>query len=224
VTEKIAPELLSGLGTALTGNLGASIAKWTFYIFLMTAIFGGIYLIYLYLFEYKYKVTYFERTGIGLKGDGHSIGKIRKDRIKPIKKNGQITSFKLFWQRKNIEPLDMAHIMPNNNIFLYKTGIDTFIPVEFKCGNPQASLGTINMDIKKWAMLELAQIAQEYQKHDFWTDNKQFFMTVITVIACCAFAGFVIWLAFQKTDSVVPVLERLSEGVKNVNVIPSAPN
>jgi len=218
-------DIKAAISNALTGSYGASMAKWMIYIFLIVFIFAGLYLFYMYFFEYKFKVTYFERMGIGLKGEKYSVGKIKKDRIKIQKdKSGQITGCKLLWARKTIKPLDMNHIMPGNNIFLFRAALDNFIPVSFSCGNPEANLSVIDTDIRKWALLEIAQVAQDYQKHDFWKDNKQMFLTLLTIVVCCAFAGFVLWLAFKKTDSVVPALQSLTESVKDMKVIPGQPN
>lgn len=208
------------------GNIAQSVIKYTWYALILAVVFGGLWLLY-YLWQYKYKVVYFERRNIGFSDPDKkdfSIGKIKRDRIKVIKnKSNQIEGFKLLWANVKINPMDLGEIMPNDYIFLFRTGLKNFIPVSFKCGNPQANFEIIQPEIMKWAVLELQQVAQDYQKHDFWTDNKHLFLTLGVVLSCCVFAGFVIWLAFFRTEQVVPALNGLTNAVSKMNVIPGIP-
>jgi len=216
---------LTGMFSGSGGAFMSSLGEWMLILLITAFIAGGFIIIYLWM-QYKYKVIIFEKGGVGLPNENntYSVGRIKKDRMRLVKdKAKQVIAFKLLFSNKKIKPLDMKNIMPNNYAFLFRTTPDTFVPVDFTCGNPVANLSVIDMDVKKWQQLEITQAYQDYQKHDFWTDNKQFIMTLLTVGFCCALAGFVIWISFQKADTIVPALERLAGAFRDANVIPSAP-
>ena len=58
-----------------------------------------------------------------------------------------------------------------------------------------------------------------YQSQKFWDKYGSLVMVMGTVLVCSLFAGFVIWMAFKQSGSVVPALQGLTESIKSSQLI-----
>lgn len=225
--------IVSGFGQGFASGIG----KLMFYMgyMLISLVILGFFIGLYFLLQYKYKIVILERRGIGqgkgkgkpeenegLDVEGHTIGKIRKERARELKVNG-IEKWKLLMTRKLIAPVNYSHIYPGNNIFLYRTGKDNFIPVDFTAGNDKGLFSPIPQSIKVWQQLEIQQAMQEYQKESLWNQYGPVLLTVGTILFCLVLCGVTVWYSYNHANQVAVALARVSGAVGNINVIPGVP-
>lgn len=212
-------ELIPGISGFFTGSMGwlGSTMVYVGYILLFALIAGGFFGIY-FLMQYKRKAIIVKVSGSGVPDFPYSVGKIVSDRIRVLKTGTWIFLF----SRRKMEPIDSKHIYPGNKILLFDINGE-FVPGKINCNKDALSISPIPYSVRRKAELELQQAAQDYEKQDFWTQNKTLLMGLAAVAICCVFAGFVLWLSFKKTDSVVPALNTLTDAVSNMNNIAGAP-
>lgn len=205
--------LNQAFGGFMTGNVGSllvDILVWTIIIIALLAIFGAVYI----FVTYKYKITIFKVYGSVGEKQSYSIGKPKKDFARVAKDGG----WKLLFAHKDIEPIESKHIYPGNRVYLYE--IDGILePGKIACGKDNFQIEPVPYSVRKKTELELQQLEQDFAKGGAWEANKIFIYMLIGGAMVLCLAGFVIWLAFKKTDQVVPALQTFSESLKNVNTI-----
>jgi len=120
-----------------------------------------------YLIMFKYKIIIFEGS-IGYDKDGQrtiNIRKVKSDRAMPTKERGMPKWKLLFNFGKKIEPIDYKYIQPNNRVFLFRTGPNTFNPMPIAIGNPTAVFDIDPFD-RAFLNLGVQNDAREYMKDD----------------------------------------------------------
>jgi len=170
--------------------------------------------VYVYL-QYKYKARIFKVVGTGSDQAHYTIGRHRYDMARVLRDG----SWQFLFSRKNIEPFDNRYIYSGNKIYVYDIN-GKFMPGQINCGKEGFSINPVPYHIKKKIELELQQLEQDFAKMDKWEANKLFVYMLIGGGIVIAFAGFVIWLAFMKTDELVPALSDFTSSLSNVNTIP----
>lgn len=188
-------DLMGGAG----GSIGASVDKvlfWVGYGFVGVLILVAMVGLYYYM-QYKFKVIYMVRRNLGDTTEEsigiHSVGTIKKDRIREIKDSAGQIKWQFLFSRKKIPPLDYKHIFPGNYLFLYQTAKDVFIPTIFKCTNNTASFEPIPYDVKSMEQLEIQQAMQDYQKQNIWDKYGTVFVMAGTVLFCLILVGVTVW-------------------------------
>ncbi len=197
-----------------TGSLGVTIVKYVAWGLVIACILGFFFLIYLIVIH-KYKARIFRVVGSGSDMREFAIGKSRFDMARKTKDG----SWKFLISRKTIEPFDSKYIYPGNKIYVYEIN-DKFLPGKINCGKESFAINPVPYHIRKKAELELQQLEQDFSKINFWEANKIYIYMLIGSTVVIVFAGFVIWLAFKKTDQIVPALEGFGNVVRNFNTVP----
>jgi len=195
---------------------GAQIIRWVGYFVYAVIIMAIMYGIYLYI-QYKYKAEIYIRRSSGT--DDYSIGKIVTKKMRVINKNG-IKMWQFFLSRKSIPPIDDADILPGNRLKLFQVNTETYMPVKFKVGNPEAILfPTIPPDIKFWQSLEIQQAEREYQ------DTKGKYMPMVmvmgTILLCMIFAGIMIYLIVKSGSAQAGQISSAIKGLNPQNIAQS---
>ena len=210
------PDEISGIiGGWFTGDIAGGIIQGFIWV-LILAIFAAIFFaVYMYI-VHKYKITILQVGGSGSKESPYAIGRIKSDYAKENKDG----SWQLLFKRKEIEPVDAKYVYSRNKVYLFDINGE-LVPGEVKLSeDKEFNIKPVPFATKKKVELELQKVAQSFAKQDFWSLNRQFIWLVVGLAIVVVFAGFVIWLAFKKTDQLIPALQNFGEVVKNINTIP----
>lgn len=209
------PEALSAMFSGfMTGNFGALIVKvmvWLLIIAAVGIVFFGAYL----LIVYKYKVKIIRVRGSGSEHTKYTVGKIASDYARKTK-HGE---WQFLFSRKKIPPITSENIYFGNKVFIYDVDGE-YITGKINCDENNFAINPIPFETRRKAELELQQLEQDFAKMDSWEANKIFIYTLIGAGMVIILAGFVLWLAFKKTDAIVPALDSFSGAMKNFNTIP----
>jgi hypothetical protein len=207
------PEDISNVVSGFfTGDIGTTIVKVVVWV-LIAAIFAALFFVIYMLTQYKIKATVYKAYGDGK--EGYSVGKPKKDLVRVLKDG----SWQWLLRRKNTEPFNPKYVYLKNRIIAFEIGKE-IIPAKINIDEAaNMMVSPLPFADRKKAELELHQLEQDFQKQDFWTLNKQFIMGAVTVGICCVFAGFVIWLAFKKTDQLIPAIDSFGNYIKDINTI-----
>lgn len=195
----------------MTGNIGTVIVQVMVWLMILAAIGAVFYAVYLVI-TYKYKIIKVKVQGDGQ--DGLSVGKIsfefackKKDR-----------SWHLLFSRKNIEPIDDKYHY-GNWVICYEIA-EELVPGRISLGQGGLRIEPVSYVERKKIELELKQNALDFSKMDSWEANKIFIYTLIGAAMVIVLAGFVLWLAFEKTGSITTSLDGFGQALKGFNTIP----
>ena len=191
------------------GNWGAEIIKWTGYTLLAFLFIAIIYTVYLFI-QYKYKVQL-----RNLKGSVLAAPKWERARV--IKDKG-VTKWMLLLSRRKIKPVPYEYIYPKNRVYLARVSDDKFVPlredIDFSSENAAIKIKPTDEDIEYWYKLQQKQIAQDYTSAS--DARKQTMIMIGGFVLIMIFAGFVVWLAFTKTDALVGALRQNAAASQNI--------
>jgi hypothetical protein len=166
------------------------------------------------LLSYKYPAEVYIRRSGGSKDD-FSIGQIKWDRIREITTKGGVRMWQFLRSRKLMNPLDDKYILPGNKVKVFQVNADSYIPVSFHCGNPEASLEVLSGDTRFWMMNEIARAAQDYQVQSTWEKMSPYIIMMVTIGGCLALTGVVIYFAFQDASQITSAMSGLTESMKS---------
>ena len=184
---------------------------WMVWAIVILAIGYGVYM----LVMYKYKITYFE--GNVEKGEGGklllNVRQIKRDRAMPVKEKGIPKWRLLFLWGKRIEPIDYKYIQPNNHVFLFRTGPDTFNPMPIAASNPSA---VFNIDPFDRAFLNLGvqSDAREYMKDDAMKKAQIWmFVSGLIILIAVVVSG---WLILKYSAYTAEKIDLVSTALKGL--------
>lgn len=203
------------------GGMLAKTMFWFGYVLFTLFVLGMIALIWFYL-GFKYKAYIFPRRGSTDERMPHSVGRIKKDRLKLSTVKG-VQKWKLFWARKTIDPKGFECIYPGNNIFLYESAPGTYHPIKLTLRHGDSEFNPVPSDVSFWQNLEMRQAAQDYNKPGFMDKYGNLMVMSGTVLFCLILVGVTVYYTYQHANGVTSALSGLTSAIKNVNVIGGAP-
>ena len=179
---------------------------------------------YFYL-THNIKANVYPLYGSGKDGV-FSIGKIKKNRVKWIKKKGAWRSLFPLFNSKDREPFDQEYIYPGNQIYVFEINGE-WMPGRININQTEEEIrGEINpvpYYIRNWMAAEDKIDDSEFAKNDFWANNKMLIMTIIAVAICCALAGLTIYLAFEFASPAAGAMNNLADSLKGFGNIQATP-
>lgn len=209
-----------GFGSGLFGDVMAYMG----YGLIIAIILGSIFL-FLYLSKFKIKATVYPLYGSGKDGT-FSIGKPKYNSVKWTKGRTAWIKLKPFGNRKQMEPFDSEYIYPGNRVLAFELNGE-WIPgrINIKQTEDQlrAEINPIGYDLKNWQAVQIEKYAQEFSKHDFWTENKGAIMMLLTVCACCVLVGCVVYYTYTHVNTIIPYLASLAEKIGGINQVGGTP-
>jgi hypothetical protein len=200
-----------------TGNLGDIVVKTLVYLLFMLlfAVVAG--LTYVFLF-FRKKVTIFHVTGSGGKTDQLTISKKSWDYVRE-NRDGSWTWLMRGFKREEAFP-DKS-VYPGNTVIAFKLGTHIFPGRADLSSLTDFMVQPVPYDMRKKMELEYQQIDIDLQKQDWWSQGgKQMLMALGFSLIVIGFAAFVVWLAFAKTNTIVPQLQSLTDAMKSFGDIP----
>lgn len=206
-------DLTAAISGFALGDYGAMIVKVMFWLFLGLMMGIVLYVGYVFL-TFKVKATVYHVTGAG---DGITIGKKTWDRVRP-NRDGSWTWLRRMYKREEAFPY--RYVYPGNRVVAFRVGEQVF-PGRFDFdGLDDVQMTPVPFDIRRKVELELQQIELDLQKQDWWSQGgKQMLIALGMTLMVIGFAAFVIWLAFAKTNTLVPQLERLTAAMTDFGTI-----
>ena len=219
---------LSQFGDKLfQGTLMKSALVWTTWIVFGLIIVGFFYALYL-MTQYKYRIFYYELKGMG-KTDGKlkketnnliipSFVKLKKDYARIIKVKG-VSKWVLFKARKKIEPVNYKYITQKNEVYMFRTDRETFIPA---IREVKVKLEDIIIDelipvperIKFWQQTEARNAATDYMKEGY---HKQMMIwATVVIIGLLIFSAAVIWFNLQASKGAVERIDLVASAVNSL--------
>lgn len=215
--------MLSSVGSSFSGMV-PRMMFWIAYGLVGLMMVAGMYMFFIYT-QHKIKATVFPLYGSGKDGV-FAIGRPKTNRIRWAK-NKQVWK-KLFpiFNKEEIEPFDTEFIYPGNRVYVFELN-NQWVPGRVNIDKTENEMrGEINpvpYYVRNWESLQHKKAALEFAEHSFWDDNKMLIMGVITVGICLACCLATVYLTYKQVNAGVPVMERLSDAIKGMNVIPSLP-
>ena len=198
----------SQLSGYMTGPIGQIIVKTVWWCIIGIIALAIIFVLYLFI-SYRYKIRIFKCLGDG-KG-GLWVHKTGFDYARVLK-DGR---WKLLFRNKKIDPFKDREIYSKRCFAFELHG--HIVPGDVLVEDMK--LQPTDFNLKRKSELELQQLEQDFAKMDGWEANKIFIYTLIGITLVILLAGFVLWLAFKKTDAIVPALDNFGSILRNAGSI-----
>jgi len=185
---------------------------------LITGVIGAIF----YVLSFNVKADTWQLFGSGKDGQ-FAIGKKKKNRIKWVKKRTAWRAMMPLMNKKDIEPFDSEYVYPGNQVYSFILN-NEWIPGRVNINKDEATIrGEINpvpYYVRNWQSLEHKKNAQEFAEHNFWEDNKYFFMVIATAALCLAMVGVTVYFTYKFSTGGTAAMSNLASAISNFNVIP----
>ena len=183
----------------------------------------GVFVLFYYFISFSMKVDTWTLYGSGKDGV-FSFGKRKKNRVKWInKKTAWRPLFPLF-NKTELEPFDSEYIYPGKQMFAFILN-DKWVPGRINIDkNEEEIRGEINpvpYYIRNWQSLQHKKNAKEFAEHNFWEDNKYFFMVIITAALCLVMVGVTVYFTYKFATGGSAAMSNLAGALRNWNTIGS---
>lgn len=197
--------------TVVTGASGVlkTVLYWTGYV-IFAGVMGVACYVFYYYNQFKIKMTYWPIYGNAQ--DGYSVDKPKKARFKFSKDR---TAWQLPFKKKTVEPFDSKYIYPGNNVYAFKYG-DSYLPAKMNFGETVKTIEPVPYYVKNWQLLELKQNELEFQKKDFWTQNKTMIVTLLVALGCLGLCAITVYYCLKTASGVGSELQGVGVSVKNL--------
>ena len=206
--------------TSSFAGMGSKIIFWVGYSLLGLIMLGVMVMIFLYL-QYTIKVDVYQLYGSGKSGQ-FSIGKKKKNRVKWIKKR---TAWKPLWpmmNKKEIEPFDSEYMYPGKQIMVFESN-NEWTPIRLNIEKDgkgfKGELNPVPYYVRNWQSIQHKKHANEFAEHNFWEDNKYFFMVVMTAGLCLVMVGLTVYFTYKFASGGNAAMSGLADAMRNFNTI-----
>ena len=205
-------QALSSFGVGTIGPKLYVIAIWTVWGLLGSAVVGVLYL----FLVYRIRPTIFVVAGSGDKERPYTVSKKGFDFVRPNKDG----SWSWLMNRKRDDKFNDKYVYPGRTVVAFKVG-DKLFPgrVDFS-GLSEPVITPVHYDVRRKVELEMQQIDIDLQKQDWWSQGgKQMIISFFFALLVIAFAFGVLWLAFAKTNTQIPAMDRLTGALQGFGTI-----
>lgn len=86
----------------------------------------------------------------------------------------------------------------------------------------RAKINPVPFHVRNWQSLTYRKHEIEFAKQDFWSQNKQMFLTLGAIAFCCILCGAVIYFTFEFAGGAKQSMDVLSSAIKGMQNIPGA--
>ena len=199
----------------------SKIMYWVGYVLLIIVILGLFVAIYFFL-QFNIKAEVYTLYGSGKDGV-YSFSKPVRNRVRWInKKTAWRAIFPLF-NKKDIEPFDQEYIYPGKNIKAFDFNgewIPGRINIKQNEDTLKAEINPIPYYVRNWQSLKHKEHAQEFAEHNWWADNKYFFMVIITAGLCLVMVGVTVYFTYNYATGGLNAANGIADALRNFNTIP----
>lgn len=214
--------LADTLGTMNWGGLGADIVFWIGWGFVGLLVLAGMLAIY-YLMSFNMKVSTWEMYGSGKDGV-FSFGKKKWNRVKWINKKTAWRPMLPLLNKVELEPFDSEYIYPGKQMYAFILN-DKWVPGRININKTESELrieiNPVPYYVRNWQSLQHKKNAKEFAEHNFWEDNKYFFMVIVTAFLCLIMVGITVYFTYQFATGGAGSMDNLANAMRGFNTIPS---
>jgi len=208
-------------GMDFTG-IGSKVVFWIGYS-MVGALILGVMVVFYYLLQFNMKADTWALYGSGKDGV-FSIARKKWNRVKWInKKTAWRPLFPLF-NKTELEPFDSEYIYPGKRIYAFILN-DQWVPGRINIDKTEkqirSEINPVPHHIRNWQSLLHKKNAKEFAEHNFWEDNKYFFMTIITAGLCLAMVGVTVYFTYKFATGSQGTMNSLADAIRGFNTIPS---
>jgi len=215
--------MFSGMGS----NILPQLMRWVFIALVSFAILGVFYLVWMGMQHniLVYKLVLGESDDRDKKR--YFIKKIVPMKARRTIKKG-IERWKYMWKfnfstqpiaEKNILPF--AGFLAKSAAYVYELDRNIFIPssLSFSVNSPATvSFTALPYDVRRAGILEIQEIAKEFQDPGFMAKYGSFFYGFLTILFCIILVGAVIWMTYKyigtELGTAARAAQSLSESLK----------
>jgi len=219
------PPLIPGMGDI---NWFASLGTVMYYAgtVLLAIIILAVMSAVVYVMKFKIKATVIPMYGSGKDGT-FSVGKPKSNRIQWVNHRTAWKSLFPLFNKKEREPFDTEYIYPGNQVYVYELN-DEWVPGRININQTEkelrAEINPVPYYVRNWQSLTYRKHELEFAKLDFWSENKQLFITLGVVACCCILCGAVIYFTFQFAGGAKQSMDMLSSAISGIgNIAGNAP-
>ena len=201
------------------------IAQFAYYagIFFLALIILAVFVAAWYVMRFRIKATVIPMYGSGKDGT-FSFGKPKKNRIMWTNHRTAWQSLFPLFNKKEREPFDTEFVYPGNQIYVYELN-DEWVPGRINVNQTEeqlrAEINPVPYYVRNWQSLQYRKHEIEFAKQDFWTENKQLFVTLGCIALCCILCGAVIYFTFEFAGGAKDSMDMLSRAIQGVGNIPA---
>lgn len=199
-----------------TANI-AFYVGWGLAILLVVGFLAVVY----YLMSFKISAQVFEMYGSGKDGI-FSVGKPKRNKFKWIKNRTAWKALYPLFNKKEIEPFSSEYIYPGNKIYAFKLD-DCLMPGRINIFQSEdkirAEISPVPFYVRNWQSLQHKKHAEEFAKHDFWSDNKYFFMVLLCAGVCLVMVCVTAYLCYKMVTPMQGSAQYLADAINNFGVI-----
>ena len=176
-------------------------------------------------FTYSISATVFELYGSGKDG-AFAFSKPKMNKFKWIRNRSAWKPLFPLMNKDEVEPFDAEYIYPGNKVFAFKLNNEYFpgrVNINLSEDEIRAEVNPVPYYIRNWQSLQHKKNAVEFSEHNFWEDNKYFFMVVLTAVVCLTGVCVTIWLTYKYAGAGRADIQSLTNALKGVVEIPGRP-
>jgi len=205
------PEDIGNMFTSLfNNNIMGLVMKYTFYTVVAASIIAFIVMLYFWM-QYKYKIKYpillWEENGAKAR-----IWKWKTEYARKIKVNG-IIKWRLFFKKKNVQPISESKILPGNYIYVFKINNDgTFIDMPSIVKDEELKFEALTHEETSWAILELKETAESNQTED--QAKRLLNYTIVAIVLILCIVALCTWLSLKYTGNITTALNDIGPTLK----------
>ena len=215
--------VLSGAlsGMNFTG-MWVQVLFWVGYGLIGLLVLGVLVVIY-YLLSFNVKANTWNLYGSGKDGV-FSVSKQKWNRLKWInKKTAWRPLFPLF-NKMELEPFDSEYVYPGKQVYAFVLN-DKWMPGRINIDNTEETIrcevNPVPYYVRNWQSLQHKKNAKEFAEHNFWEDNKYFFMVIVTAVLCLVMVGVTVYFTYKFATGGNAAMSNLANALRGFNTIPS---
>ncbi len=216
------PSLIPGLEAIDMSGSVSQIMYWAGIFIISGLVLGGLWAVYYYV-QYNIKVKVVKLYGSNKDGQ-FAFGKETSNRAKWVNNRQAWRSLFPLFNKKNRSPIDPEYIYPGNACYVFDLDGE-WIPgrrnINIKEGEIRAEINPVPYELRNWQSFEHKRNAIEFAEHDFWTENKYFFMVIICVAICAAICIATVYFTYEFSTAGVAKSAALTDAIKSFGNIPS---
>jgi len=212
-------EAMSGMDL---GGIFTQIFFWIGWSLVGLLVLGVLVAVY-YWMTFNIKVVTWELYGSGKDGV-FSFGKKKMNRVRWInKKTAWRPLFPLF-NRMELEPFDSEYVYPGKQIYAFILNEKWFpgrINIDQNEETIRSEINPVPYYIRNWQSLQHKKNAREFAEHNFWEDNKYFFMVLVTAILCLVMVGITVYFTYKFATGGNAAMGNLADALRSWNTLQS---
>jgi len=207
-------------GTVNWSGIGASVIMWIGYILLIVIVLGAFAVLFYYM-QFSIKADTWTLYGSGKDGN-FAFSKKKKNRLRWINQKTAWRPMFPLMNKMEIEPFDPEFVYPGKQVYSFIQG-ETWIPGRINLNKDEntlrAEINPVPYYVRNWQSLQHKKNAKEFAEHNWWEDNKYFFMVIVTAALCLVMVGVTVYFTYKFATGGTGAMNNLATAISSFNTI-----